>query len=88
MESSIVLATVAIGLVASLSTWHLNQGVPRERQARDALENIRLDTGELKALEWRLIAAEKVEARDTLASELILDDMATQSHAVAALHGA
>ncbi|MGZ8691637.1 MAG: sensor histidine kinase [Gaiellaceae bacterium] len=88
MESSIVLATVAIGLVASLSTWHLNQGVPRERQARDALENIRLDTGELKALEWRLIAAEKVEARDTLASELILDDMATQTHAVAALHGA
>jgi PAS domain S-box-containing protein len=84
VESGVLLATVAIGLVASLSSWHINQGLPRERQAREALEHIRLDAAQLQALDWRLIARE-VEARDTLASELILDDMATQSHAVADL---
>jgi PAS domain S-box-containing protein len=85
VESSVLLATLAIGLVASISTWRLNEGLPHERQARDALEHIRLDAAQLQALEWRLIAPRKVEARDTLASELILDDMATRSHAVADL---
>lgn len=75
---------VAIGVVASISAWHLNQGLPHERQARDALEHIRLDTTQLQALEWRFVAG-KVEARDTLTSQLILDDMATQSHVVAEL---
>ena len=74
-----ILATVAIGAVASLSAWHLNQGLPRERHARDALERIRLDTSQLRTLEWRLVA-DTFEARDTLTSQLILDDLATQSH--------
>lgn len=82
---SALFAMIAIGLVASLSAWHLNQGLPRERQARDALEHIRLDAAQLQALEWRFVAG-KVEARDTLASQLILDDMATQSRVVVGLH--
>jgi PAS domain S-box-containing protein len=85
VQFSVILATVAIGLVASFSAWHLNDGLPRERQARDALERIRLDTTQLRALEWRLVAG-KFEARDTLASQLIFDDMATQSHVVVRLH--
>jgi PAS domain S-box-containing protein len=85
VEFFAILATVAIGLVASVSAWHLNQGLPREQQVRDALENIRLDTTQLRALEWRLVAG-KVESRDTLASQLILDDMATQSQVVTGLH--
>jgi PAS domain S-box-containing protein len=85
LEFFVVLATIAIGLVASLSVWHLNQGLPRERQARDALENIRLDTAQLRALDWHLVTG-KVEAHDNLASQLILDDMATQSQVVAGLH--
>lgn len=84
LEFFVVLAMVAIGVVASISAWHLNQGLPHERQARDALEHIRLDTTQLQALEWRFVAG-KVEARDTLTSQLILDDMATQSHVVAEL---
>jgi PAS domain S-box-containing protein len=82
-----ILATVVMGLVASFSAWHLNQGLPRERQARDALEHIRLDAAQLQALEWRFVEG-KVEARDTLASQLILDDMATRSRVVAGLHTA
>jgi PAS domain S-box-containing protein len=85
VELFAILATVAIGLVASFSVWHLNHGLPRERQARDALENIRLDTAQLMALDWRLVAG-KVEAHDTLASELILDDMATQGQVVTGLY--
>jgi PAS domain S-box-containing protein len=87
VELFAILATVVIGLVASLSAWHLNQGLPRERHVRDALEHIRVDAAQLQALEWRVVAG-KVEARDTLASQLILDDMATQSRVVAGLHTA
>jgi PAS domain S-box-containing protein len=82
-ELGVIAGTVAIGLVASFSTWHLTQGLPSERHTREALEHIRVDAEQLHALEWRLIAAGKVEARDTLASELILDDMATHGRAVA-----
>jgi len=82
---SILLAAIAITLTASLLTWHVNQGLPRERQTRDALEHTRVDAAQLHALEGRLITAGTVEARDTLASELILDDMATHARALADL---
>jgi PAS domain S-box-containing protein len=84
----VLFAILTIVLAASFLTWHINQGLPRDRQARDALEHIRLDAAELQALEWRLVATDKVEARDTLASELTLDDMATQSKEVAGLQRA
>jgi len=74
-DLAILVAIMAVGLVAFLLTWQLNAGLPRERQTRDTLEHIRVDAAQLEALEWRLIAARKVEARDTLASELTLDDM-------------
>jgi PAS domain S-box-containing protein len=82
---SILLAAAAITLTASLLTWHVNQGLPRERQTREALEHTQVDGAQLHALESRLIAADKVEARDTLASELILDDMATHARELADL---
>ena len=84
VEFFAILATVVIGLVASFSAWHLNQGLPRERQARAALERIRLDMAQLRTLEWRLVAG-KIEARDTLTRQLTLDDMATQSQVVIGL---
>jgi PAS domain S-box-containing protein len=62
--------------------------MPRERDAQLALEHIRLDAAQLQALEGHLIAAGKVEARDTLASELILDDMKTHGRELADLHRA
>jgi len=85
---SILLAAGAVALLASFVTWHLNAGLPHERRARDALEQIRLDAVQLQALESRLISTGRVEASDTLASELILDDMATQGREVAGLHQA
>ncbi len=87
-DLAILVAIMAVGLVAFLLTWQLNAGLPRERQTRDTLEHIRVDAAQLEALEWRLIAARKVEARDTLASELTLDDMATRGRALADLHRA
>jgi PAS domain S-box-containing protein len=87
-DLAILVAIMAVGLVAFFVTWYLNEGLPRERQTRETLEHIRVDAAQLKALEWRLIAAKKVEARDTLASELTLDDMATHSRALAGLHRA
>jgi PAS domain S-box-containing protein len=82
---SILLAAVAITLTASLLTWHLNQGLPRERHTHEQLGLTRVDAEQLHALESRLIAPGKVEARDTLASELILDDMATHARELADL---
>jgi len=82
----LLFAVVSIGLTACFLTWHLNQQLPRERQTREALERIRVDAAQLQALEWRLIPPGKVEARDTLTTALILDDMATQGKAVADLH--
>jgi PAS domain S-box-containing protein len=82
---SILLAAVAVTLTASLLTWHVNQGLPRERQTREALEHTQVDAAQLRALEGRLIPAGPVEARDTLASELILDDMATHARELADL---
>jgi len=87
-DLAILVALMAVGLIAFLLTWHLNAGLPRERQTRETLEHIRVDAAQLEALEWRLIAAKKVEARDTLASELTLDDMATHSRVLAELHRA
>jgi PAS domain S-box-containing protein len=85
IESSFFLATVALGLVAFFVTWHLNQGLSHERHARIALEHIRLDAAELQALEERLIAAGRIEAHDTRASELILDDMKSHGTELAGL---
>lgn len=82
----LLFAVVSIGLTACFLTWHLNQQLPRERHTREALERIRVDAAQLQALEWRLIPPGKVEARDTLTTALILDDMATQGKAVADLH--
>jgi len=82
---SILLAAVAITLTASLLTWHLNEGLPRERHTHEQLGLTRVDADQLHALESRLIAPGKVEARDTLASELILDDMATHARELADL---
>jgi PAS domain S-box-containing protein len=84
----VLLPVMAIGLVAFFMIWHLNEGLPPERQTRETLEHIRVDAAQLEALEWRLVAARKVEARDTLASELTLDDMATHSRALADMHKA
>jgi PAS domain S-box-containing protein len=82
---SILLAALAITLTASLLTWHLNNGLPRERHTHDQLGLTQVDAAQLRALEARLIAPGKVEARDTLASELILDDMATHARELADL---
>ena len=82
---SILLAAFAITLTASLLTWHLNNGQPRERHTYDQLGLTQVDATQLRALEGRLIAPGKVEARDTLASELILDDMATHARDLADL---
>ena len=82
---SILFAAVAITLTASLLTWHVNQALPRERHTRDALDHTQVDAAQLHALEGRLIGAGTVEARDTLASELILDDMATHARELADL---
>jgi PAS domain S-box-containing protein len=79
---------MAIGVVAFFMTWHLNGGLPPERQTREALEHVRVDAAQLEALEWRLVAAKKAEARDTLASELTLDDMSTHSRTLAGMHKA
>lgn len=87
-DFALPFAVVSIGLIACFLTWHLDQGLPRERHTREALEHIRVDAAQLQALEWRLIPPGKVEARDTLSTELILDDMATQGKAVADLHSA
>ena len=87
-DLAVLLAVMAIGLVAFFMTWHLNEGLPRERQTREALEHIRVDADQLQALEWRLVSPRKVEARDTLATELTLDDMATHGRAVAGQHTA
>ena len=87
-DVAVLLAIVGIGLIAFLMTWHLNNGLPRERRTQEALERIRLDAGQLQALEWRLIETGKVEARDSLASELTLDDMATQARGLEGLHRA
>jgi PAS domain S-box-containing protein len=87
-DLAILVAIMAVGLVAFLLTWHLNAGLPRERRTRDGLEHIRVDAAQLEALEWRLIAARKVEARDTLASALTLDDMATHGRGLAELQRA
>jgi PAS domain S-box-containing protein len=88
VETSVLITAVAVGLVASVSTWQLNQRMPRERHVQIALEHVRGDAAELQALEQRLIATDKAEARDTLASELILDDMATRGKELAGLHRA
>jgi PAS domain S-box-containing protein len=88
LEAGVLITAVAVGLVASFSTWQLNQRMPRERHVQIALEHVRADTAELQALEGRLVATNKVEARDTLASELILDDMATQGKELTGLHRA
>jgi PAS domain S-box-containing protein len=82
-SSGILLAAVAITLTASLLTWHLNNGLPRERRTHDLLGLTQVDAVQLRALEARLITPGKVEARDTLASELILDDMATHARELA-----
>jgi PAS domain S-box-containing protein len=82
---SILLAAVAITLTASLLTWHLNQGLPGKRHTIEALGHIQVDAAQLHALDGRLVATSKVEARDTLASELILDDMATHARELADL---
>jgi PAS domain S-box-containing protein len=66
-------------------TWHLNNGLPRERRTHDQLELTQVDAAQLRALEGRLVAPGKVAARDTLASELILDDMATHARELADL---
>jgi PAS domain S-box-containing protein len=87
-EFALLFAVVSIGLMACFLTWHLNQGLPRERHTREALGRIRVDADQLGALEWSLIPPGKVEARDTLTTELILDDMATQGKVVADLHSA
>jgi PAS domain S-box-containing protein len=88
VETSVLITAVAVGLVASFSTWQLNQRMPRERHVQIALEHVRADAAELQALEGRLVSTDIVEARDTLASELILDDMATHGKELAALHRA
>ena len=75
---SILLAALAIALTASLLTWHLNNGLPRERHTHDQLGLTQVDATQLRALGGPSRRTGKVEARDTLASELILDDMATQ----------
>ena len=82
---SILVAALAITLTASLLTWHLNDGLPRERHTHDQLGLTQVDAAQLRALESRLIESGKVEARDTLASELILDDMATHARELAGL---
>ena len=87
-DLAILVAIMAVGFIAFLLTWHLNAGLPRERQTRETLEHIRVDAAQLEALEWHLVAANKVEARDTLASELTLDDMATHGRELAGLHRA
>ena len=84
-SSSILVAALAITLTASLLTWHLNNGLPRERHTHDQLGLTQVDAAQLRALESRLIESGKVEARDTLASELILDDMATHARELADL---
>ena len=84
-SSSILVAALAITLTASLLTWHLNNGLPRERHTHDQLGLTQVDAAQLRALESRLIESGKVEARDTLASELILDDMATHARELAGL---
>ena len=87
-KSSFLITVIAVGVVASISTWQVNQRMPRERQVQSALEHVRDDGGELRALERSVAAAHKVEARDTLASELIVDDMATQARELGGLHRA
>jgi PAS domain S-box-containing protein len=75
----------AIGIASSLATWQVNQTLPRDRRAQNALRQIALDTGELQALESRFLTAGKAEASDTLVSDLLLNDMTTQTHALAGL---
>jgi PAS domain S-box-containing protein len=82
---SVLLAAVAITLTASLLTWYLNQGLPRERHTHEQLGLTQVDAAQLHALEGRLVAARKIEARGTLASELVLDDMATHARELADL---
>jgi PAS domain S-box-containing protein len=81
-DLAVLLVATAIGLLAFFMTWHLNEGLPRERHTRETLEHIRVDADQLQALEWRLISARKLEARDTLATELTLDDLATHARAL------
>ena len=81
-DLAVLLVVTAIGLLAFFMTWHLNEGLPRERHTRETLEHIRVDADQLQALEWRLISARKLEARDTLATELTLDDLATHGRAL------
>lgn len=83
-DLAVLLVVTAIGLLAFFMTWHLNEGLPRERHTRETLEHIRVDADQLQALEWRLISARKLEARDTLATELTLDDLATHGRALTA----
>ncbi|MDX6436468.1 MAG: hypothetical protein QOK34_1302 [Gaiellaceae bacterium] len=78
-------AVAAIAVASSLATWHVNQSLPKDRRAQNALRQITLDAGELQALESRFLAAGKAEASDTLVSTLLLNDMTTQTHALAAL---
>jgi hypothetical protein len=85
---SILVAALAITVTASLLTWHLNNGLPRERHTQEQLGHTQVDAAQLHALESRLIAPGNVEARDTLASELILDDMATHARELADLRRA
>jgi PAS domain S-box-containing protein len=81
----IPFAVAAVGIASSLATWHVNQGLPQDRRAQNALGQIALDTGELQALESRFVAAGKAEASDTLVSTLLLNDMRTQTHALTGL---
>jgi PAS domain S-box-containing protein len=81
-DLAVLLVVTAIGLLAFFMTWHLNEGLPRERHTRETLEHIRVDADQLQALEWRLISARKLEAQDTLATELTLDDLATHARAL------
>ena len=64
VEFFAILATVAIGLVASFSAWQLNQGLPRERQARAAFERIRLDMAQLRT--WNGVWSQERSRRATL----------------------
>jgi PAS domain S-box-containing protein len=78
-------AVAAVGIASSLVTWHVNQTLPRDRRAQNALRQIALDAGELQALESRFLKAGKAEASDTLVSNLLLNDMATQTQALSGL---